>query len=259
MAGSSGSALLKARLRTAIEDTVVGSGPAWSAFVTDNLEDRAAGTGLPLAVKYVPAAYAGAYRKPNRGLFIGAGYFTWGRGVYVTGVEQPLSTAIYGRAGVVSRFDPAGWRCFDARDRVNQDLYLEWMHAQVAYRDAALTVHSNYFLRKLRNLFREQFQIDVVMFRPDEKDRPGWYTRHDDTWLVVSDWTSRRMLSGARFSSRFTDASLALMVEEEFRADRPAMTRSPLIAMRGTAPLSGGLPELVRDAYAHDWVVRVLS
>lgn len=257
MAGSSGAALLRTRLRTDIEDAVAASAAAWSVFVTDNLEDRAAGTGLPLAVKYVSAGYAGKYRGLNDGLFIGPGFFTWGRGVYVTGVEEPLSTTIYGRVGVVSRFDPTGWRSFDARDPANEDLYLSWLHAQVIYRDAALTVHSNYFLRKLRNLFREQFQIDVVLFRPDEKDQLGWYTRPDDTWIAVSDWTKRRMLRAGKYSDRFIDARMTILVEEEFRRDRPAMTRSALLGLSGKAPSSTGLPDRVRDAYAHHCVERI--
>jgi hypothetical protein len=87
-----------------------------------------------------------------------------------------LSTAIYGRAGVVSWFDPVGWRAFDARDPANEDLYLRWLQAQPVYRDAVLTVHSNQWLHQLRNFFREEFDIDVVLFHPDERDVRGWYT-----------------------------------------------------------------------------------
>lgn len=253
------SASPRAKLGTVVEGVVAASGAAWSAFVANNLEDRVAGKGLPLAVKYVPANCAGMYQRANDGLFIGAGYFTWGRGVYVTGVQEPLSTAIYGRAGVVSRFNPAGWRCFDARDPAHEDVYFSWLQAQPVYRDAALTVHSNYFLRKLRNLFRERFQIDVVMFRPDERDWAGWYTSPDDTWLVVSDWTKRRMLSARKYSSRFIDARLTILIEDEFKLDRTAMTRLPLLALSGKAPVSAGLPDRLRAVYAARDIERVVS
>ncbi|WP_157559125.1 hypothetical protein [Nocardioides sp. Soil774] len=101
--------LVPRKLRDAIEQAILNSSAGLDDLVADNLEiatwPRA--RRLPLAVKYVPSEYAADYRAPNPGLYIGANNYTWGRGVYVTGVSEPLSTAIYGRAGVLSRFDPA--------------------------------------------------------------------------------------------------------------------------------------------------------
>jgi hypothetical protein len=95
-----------------IEAVITDSAPAWDTFVEAN---RGSSGGDPLAVKYVPSKHAPKYRLvPNDGLFIGSNNFTWRRGVYVTGVEEPLSTAIYGRAGVVSWFDPVGWKASPA-------------------------------------------------------------------------------------------------------------------------------------------------
>lgn len=101
MAIGQGAALLPPGLRADIEDAIRSYGPAWSQFISDNLEDPQSSAGLPLAVKYVPSRFAGTYKSANPGLFIGSSNFTWGRGVYVTGVQEPLSTAIYGRVGVV--------------------------------------------------------------------------------------------------------------------------------------------------------------
>ncbi|MGW2142508.1 hypothetical protein ACWCW2_42500, partial [Streptomyces sp. NPDC001773] len=150
---TSGAAMVPRDLCQEITDAIKTSETAWLAFVDDN---REAARGHPLAVKYVPARYAATYQKPNKGLFIGSSNFTWGRGVYVTGVQEPLSTAIYGRVGVVTRFDPSGWKAFDARDHANEQLYLRWLHTQPDYPQAVLTVHSNYWLHQFRNLFREQ-------------------------------------------------------------------------------------------------------
>jgi hypothetical protein len=170
-----GSALLPRALSSDIRDAIEDSGYAWTQFVSDNLEDQGLPEGPSLAVKYVPSRYATTYRSTNLGLFIGSSNFTWGRGVYVTGVQEPLSTAIYGRVGILARFnDPGNWTCFDARNPANGALYLQWLQAQVDYPEAVLTVHSDHWLHQLRNLFREQFQIDVVLFHPDEADRPGW-------------------------------------------------------------------------------------
>ena len=114
--------------------------------------------------------------------------YTWGRAVYVTGVQEPLSTAIYGRVGVVGYFEPTpAWRVFDARDDDKADLYLEWLQLQSDYRDAILTVYTNHWLHGLRNDFREEFGIDVVLCNADEHDELKQYTHDSDTWLCVSD------------------------------------------------------------------------
>jgi hypothetical protein len=259
MAVGMGAALLPRALRTNIRGAIEDCRPAWSQFVSDNLEDRGSPAGPSLAVKYVPSRFAATYRSPNPGLFIGSSNFTWGRGVYVTGVQEPLSTAIYGRIGIVARInDPANWTCFDARDPANEALYLQWLNAQVDYPEAVLTVHSDHWLHQLRNLFREQFQIDVVLFHPDEADLPGWYTRPIDTWLAVSDWTSTGLLSSG-YSGRFSDARLTILIEDEFVADKPALTRSPQLAVSGKAPASATLPADARTAYARGDICRVES
>ncbi|GHB85944.1 hypothetical protein GCM10010347_66180 [Streptomyces cirratus] len=251
-----GAAILPRDLRQEITDAIKASEPAWLAFVEDN---REAAGGQPLAVKYVPARYATTYRKlPNKGLFIGSSNFTWGRGVYVTGVQEPLSTAIYGRVGVVSRFDPSGWKVFDARDPANEQLYLRWLHTQPTYPEAVVTVHSNYWLHRFRNQFREQFEIDVVLFHPDEKDAGGWYTYPRHTWMAVSDWESRQKLSREDYSTRFVDVWLTILIEEEFTPDTPALTRTPHFMLSGGAPAPLS-PVLVRNAYRNNAVVRVES
>jgi hypothetical protein len=93
-----GASLLPRALARAIDDAIDASRPAWETIVGTNREsiDPMAPS---LVVKYVPTKYAGSYRGPNAGLFIGSRNFTWGRGVYVVGIEEPLSTAIYGRVG----------------------------------------------------------------------------------------------------------------------------------------------------------------
>jgi hypothetical protein len=250
---NAGAALLPAPLRRDIDDAIAGSAPEWDAFVNRNLDSAG---GHPLAIKYVPSRYASTYRAPNRGLFIGSSNFTWGRGVYVTGIEESLSTAIYGRAGVVSWFDPANWKAFDARDPANVQLYLQWLHVQLNYPEAVLTVHSDHWLHEFRNTFREQFDLDVVLFHPDEKDAHGWYTDPTDTWLAVSDWQSPGHLSQLEYSGRFKHVRLAILVEEEFIADKPALTRSPQFALSGGAPIA---PNNIRLAYSAHQIVRVES
>ena len=243
-----GALLLPPWLRAAIDNAIATSQHAWSQFVRDNTENSAADAKV-LAVKYVESKWAETYLRASSGLYIGEKHYTWGRGVYVTGIEEPLSTAIYGRVGIVARFDPAGWKAFDARDPVNRNLYLTWLHAQPDYPEAVLTVHAGYWLHEFRNLFREQFGIDVVLFAPDELDVSGWYTQKTDTWLAVSDWAApNRLAAGA--STRFSDARMTILIEEEFRPDTPALTRSPTLVISGGAPPTHNLPALARAAYA---------
>jgi hypothetical protein len=242
-----GADLLLRDVREKIEKAIEDSASAWDEFVEKN-RARAfpdgppaldeAGPPMVMAVKYVPSSRAKDYLWPaQKRLFIGNKDFTWGKAVYVTGVEEPLSTAIYGRVGLVSYFQPVKWRAFDARDQAKADLYLEWLHLQEDYRAAVLTVHSDHFLHNLRTYFREQFAIDVVLCRPDELDyHPDefdphtWYTDPTHTWLAVSDWkpdTPQKELAGG-YSAVFQDVRLTIVAEEEFVIPNdpdPALTR----------------------------------
>jgi hypothetical protein len=259
-----GRALLDRRLDDLIENAIRESADEFKNFVDRNRAGKDAPpeiAGFPLAVKYVPTKRASDYFGSNDGLYIGADNFTWGKAVYVTGVDEPLSTAIYGRVGVVSWFDPTRldedgnrvpWRAFDARDPVNARLYLLWLQSQKNYKDAILTVHSNHWLHKLRNTFREQFRIDVVLCKPDETDSHRWYTKPTDIWLGVSDWLSPGVLAGGakdtakNYSQRFHDVRLTIVPEEEFTADDPALTRSPQFALSKAAPTT---PSSIPQAY----------
>ena len=249
--------LLPTDVDTAIEDAILESRLALDEIAEDSLEDSGPPARLPLAIKYVPSRFAQMYQvQPNDGFFIGDKNFTWGNGVYVTSVAQPVSTAIYGRSGVVARFDPSGWRVFDARDVAQQALYLRWLSLQTNYADALLTVHSDYRLHEFRNGFREAFHIDCVLFHPDEQDNRNWYTSSSDTWLAVSDWAGAQLKAG--YSDRFFDARLTIVVEDEFVADVPALTRSPQFALSGGAPQ---LPSsaLVKQAFANRAIIRIES
>jgi len=210
-----------------------------------------------LAVKYIPVRYARTYQAMNNGLYIGVADYTWGRGVYVTAVQEPLSTAIFGRVGVVGRFDPYRWRVFDARDPGNIALYTEWLRLQANFDDALLTVHSDYWFHFLRNTFREQFSIDCVLFHPDELDQRQRYTRQTDTWLAISDWDGPRLRSG--YSDQVKDVRLVIIGEEEFVPDNPAFTRTAQLEIDGTSPNHPAVTRRVVRAYRNRSVVRLKS
>jgi hypothetical protein len=264
-----GAALLLPDLQEEIEEAIKASTESddWKNFVEINRtppDVQHPSAGFPLAVKYVPSKRASDYLRANHGLYIGSDNFTWGKAVYVTGVDEPLSTAIYGRVGVVSWFNPSNWKVFDARKTAtaNQQLYLKWLRCQQNYDDAILTVHSNHYLHTLRNAFRAQFNIDAVLCSPDETDIHGWYTNPLDIWLGVSDWESPGVLAGGsedtakNYSGRFHDVRLTIVPEEEFTPDNPALTRSPQFALSNAAP---NTPANVRQAYWQNTFVRVES
>jgi hypothetical protein len=270
-----GKELLPDDVRNRIDRAIDDSAPAWQQFVDDNRAPRSPQDepGPALVLKYTSAEYAKNYRTcPNDGIFIGCKNFTWGKAVYVTGVEEPLSTAIYGRAGLVAQLDlTPGWRVFDARDKAKYGLYLEWLRLQPAYDDAVLTVHTDHWLHGLRNDFREQFAIDVVLCRPDEFDSRGWYTDPTDTWACVSDWNigpavapAQRQLASYAYSWRFDEVRLTVVPEEEFLGPKdPTTVRPPSQPPRRVAQLevSGSRPVApdLRRAYWLHQVVRVPS
>lgn len=176
--------------------------------------------GAPLCIKYVPTKYAGKYFNPGGRLRISSNTgFTWGTGTYVAPLSYPLSSAIFGRVGVVATFDPGAWRVFDATDQAKAQLYVEWLQRQRGYHEALTTMHSALEFHLLRDTFRTRFQIDCVIFRPDQTH--AQYTTRNDVWMNVTDWTpSRQIKVGQSAESDCLLNPLAcVIVEEEFNDD----------------------------------------
>lgn len=267
----------KEEVREAVEAAIKDSEAAWEKFVSNNRSPYDEQQ-RPLAMKYMASEYAEKYKPAgNHRFYMGEKDYTWGRAVYVTGVVQPLSTLIYGRVGLVSWFNPDdpeddSWRVFDARDPTKAALYLDWLKLQDNYEKAMLTVHTNHWLHGLRNDFREEFGIDVVMCEPDEHD-DGWnYTHRDDIWLCVSDWSAdsprwphKRTLKRG-FCDRFPDVRITVVPEEEFftppddpqKPTRPPAEptpRFPRFALSGNPPVTPN----VGEAYCDGRIVTVPS
>jgi hypothetical protein len=104
------------------------------------------GRGSPLVIKYIPAKFAMGYQtaKTTQLRISDTAGFTWGDGTYVSPLAFPISTAVFGRVGVVAKFDPAGWRVFDATTDQHQSYYLQWASRQPLFRRATLTALSPY-------------------------------------------------------------------------------------------------------------------
>jgi hypothetical protein len=222
---------LPVSLVTDIENAVQQSGASLAQIVANS---GAGPAGRPLVIKYMPTKYGAMYVRAGSGLRISdRPGFTWGTGVYLTALCYPVSTGIYGRAGVVSWYDPAGWRCFDATVPGFEALFVSWLHLQPTLRDILVTVHSDYHNHLLRNLFREQFHVDCVLFHPDEQDSAGTYTAGTDVWMAVGEFDAKgELMIGT--SRLFHDARLTVILEEEFDIDSPPLTRSAVLKLTAT-------------------------
>ncbi len=213
----------------------------------------AAGVG-PLAIKYGKASYTSVIRRAGRLHISDTLDYTWGTGVYCAPLANPLSGAIYGRVGTVARFDPDGWKIFDATDPKNQWAYISWLQSQTLYALLTLTVHARLANRLMRDDFRQAFEIDCVVFHPDEADTGAGggfgaaYTNPSDLWMCVGDFgPSRRLLRG--MSSQLYDARPCVLIEEEFTQLPESLVYAPQIAPLGSQPAGVPPAPVIAAAY----------
>jgi hypothetical protein len=82
------------------------------------------------------------------------------------------------------------------------------------YADLLLTVHSTQANHQLRNQFREQFQIDCVLFHPDQ-EAESHTDRVHHVWMAVSDWTPAGFLDNS-MSQRLCNARFTVLLDEDF-------------------------------------------
>jgi hypothetical protein len=229
-------ALVPSALDAAIYATIAGATTTGLVSLLGGTWPTSTATGRPLFIKFMGARYGASYAvkgmkaggaKPA-GLFVSTSAgFTWGSACYATPLLYPVSTAIYGRCGVVAEADPTGWRLFDATDPTAQQHYLDWVRSQPYGRLLMLTTHSQLANQFLRNAFRTQYEIDCVVFPPDESNQ--FYTRRTrDKWLAVSEWSSPGELAGG-YCSRFLNPRLAVILAEEFEVEKRGLARRALI------------------------------
>lgn len=203
----------------------------------------------PLAIKYIPATYAKGYvngTRPSLRISTSAG-FTWGTGTYVSPLLFPISTAIFGRVGIVARFDPSGWRVFDATTAANRGLYIGWIGMQPLHGALTLTMHSQLANQYLRDLFRKTYEIDCVLFLPDQFN--AVYTDPvADIWMNVTDWTPTGEIAVGD-SGRFTAPRFTVLLDEEFSPDQHDIERTTLIGPIGPRQSNTQIMNDVAAAY----------
>jgi hypothetical protein len=250
-------ALLPRDVREAVERNIGG-------YLGSTLEQAVEKAGVgTLVIKYSPARYANTIRNTGRLHISSALDYTWGTGVYCSPLDNPLSGAIYGRVGSVARFDPTKWKIFDATGQTGQVAYIRWLQLQPLYPLLTLTVHAQLANQVMRDDFRTSFDIDCVVFHPDQADTTpagnsfgAIYTNPTDIWMCVGELGKAGVLM--RGASRvFHDARPCLLVEEEFEKLLEGMVYAPQVGPLGQTPVGSTLTGAVATAYANRTWVKV--
>lgn len=199
--------MIGASIRQSVEDEI-------SDFGASRLARLVSRYGC-FAIKFVQSRWAATYESPGALKISETPALTWGTATYVTPIAFPLSSALYGRIGLVTEFDPTDWRVFDATTPPARCAYVRWARAQPIYADLLLTVHSTQANHLLRNQFREQFQIDCVLFNPDQEAESHTDRAHH-IWMAVTDWTPSGTIDHT-MSRRLGQARFTVLLDEDFR------------------------------------------
>ena len=191
-------------------------------------------------LKYFSPRYLDAYFDPMnlaRHLLISntPGY-TWGDAVYVTPLRNAYSTMMYGRIGVM------GWihqsdatSVYDATEPDGILLFQEWMmHQTYLFDKLTTTIHSELANQEIRNKFRQEFNIDILYFPPDQHNT-SYVDDTQDSWFAISD----PGMPGNRLqSTRVRDCEWVLLVLEEFEMSHTREHFNDLIGHRLGAPIN---------------------
>jgi hypothetical protein len=199
--------MVGASIRSAVENAI-------QTYENSRLAALLAQFDQPWAIKFVQSKWAAAYTSPGRLKISETPALTWGTATYVTPISFPLSSALYGRIGLVTPFDATNWRIFDATQAAARAAYVGWVRAQPAFSDLVLTVHSTHANHLLRNRFREEFDVDCVMFHPDQEAEIHT-DRGNHIWLAVTDWAAPKTIDGG-MSQRLAQAKFVVLIDEDF-------------------------------------------
>ena len=201
-----------------------------SKYSHSRLSSILAPTG-PYAIKFVDSQWAKDYESPTQLYISNSPSQTWGTATYITPITFPLSSALYGRIGLVTEFDPSAWRIFDATTSKGKRAYIRWARTQPVYQELLLSIHSIYANHILRDKFREEFKIDCVLFHPDQK-ADAHTDLVNDIWMAVTDWNYGGYIDTG-YSSRLSKARFTVLIDEDFKRDEewglPAHTAPRLI------------------------------
>lgn len=168
-------------------------------------------------IKYVSPKYLADIQATSSLYASDAPARTWGDAIYVAPISWPLTTMMYGVAGVVGWLDAASMVFYDAINPAGISYYQQWItFFPSLYTQLTTTVHANEANRELRMLFRTRFGIDCVFFRPDEPCA-GYSDSETDVWLAVTQWDAGGHIVSGR-SQRVRDLRWCAIGTEAFEA-----------------------------------------
>jgi hypothetical protein len=206
--------MIGASIRAAVEHAI-------EPYATSRLAALVSHAGGPYVIKFVNSRWASAYSSPAQLKISENPALTWGTATYVTPLAYPLSSALYGRIGLVTEFDPTNWNIFDATKVASRMAYVRWTQAQPAFSDLVLTVHSTYTNHLFRNKFRRDFRIDCVLFHPDQEAEIHT-DRGQHVWMAVTDW-KRRWQIDSKMSKRLARARFVVLIDEDFALEKDGL------------------------------------
>ncbi|MDJ0708601.1 MAG: hypothetical protein QNJ46_35490 [Leptolyngbyaceae cyanobacterium MO_188.B28] len=194
---------------------------AWIRYSTNIFKNEYVHTDDKIWVlKFFPPKHLGSFFKNNNQIMISCSPgFTWGDGVYVTSIKHAYSAMFYGRVGVM------GWieskkitKVYDAGDPNHRgiELYQDWIMLKTSlFDELTTTIHSEIVNQQLRNEFRDEYGIDLVVFPPDESNNDYTQTQVD-RWFVVSESPKTSSQNSTNYSTTVKDCQWVLIVHEEF-------------------------------------------
>jgi hypothetical protein len=175
----------------------------------------------PFAIKFVQSQWADYYSTPKPLKVSATPALTWGTATYVTPLVFPLSSALYGRIGLVTEYDASTWRIFDATVPAARSAYVRWARSQPSYADLLLTVHSTQANHALRD------QPGAIPYRlcavqPGSRGR-GAHRPRKARVMAVTDWKPKGTIDPGisaidpGMSTRLNDARFTVLIDEDFK------------------------------------------
>jgi hypothetical protein len=116
---------------------------------------------------------------------------------------------------------------------------------------AALTASSAYYNQELRDMFRIAFDIDCVLFPPDQTN--AVYTDPVvDIWMNVTDWVTvngqKTIATG--YSAQFTEPKIVALVDDEFEDQLGGTVRRAMLGFSSTRRSNATIAAAIASKYA---------
>lgn len=171
--------------------------------------------------------------------------FTWGTGVYVTPLQHPRSTMMFGRIALLGYIDANDiQRPYDARHSQQNGVgyFLQWAQSakMAKFMEATTNVYPHLYLHDLKQEFCKTFNIDFVCFEPDELSNR---TNKHDIWFNIKE------ANPTSFSDRIKEVEWVAIVGEEYELEKNSNHYARFIGQNLRTPPLPNPPDAVYATY----------